>query len=167
MAADRRERLTPLYGVVFVVLTVISIVLSLEGSPEDFPGNIDEIVTYYEENHGRLMASSWVGLIGAFFNLLFLGVLFDRLRAAEGPGRRLSVTAFGGGLAAVVVGLLIDTLNAAAALRTEEDDTISAETATVLYDVGSLLVGAALPVALSVLVAATGVLALRTGVLPR
>jgi hypothetical protein len=167
MAPERRERLTPLYGVVFVVLTVVSIVLGSMDSPEDFPGEVGEIVQYWENDPGLLMASGWVGAVGGFFNLLFLGVLVSRLRAAEGGTGRLSATAFGGGIAAVTAGLLIDTMTLAGAIRADEDGLIPPATATTLYDVSQLLVGVALPIALAVLIAATGALALRVGVLPR
>lgn len=167
MAADRRERLTPLYGVVFVVLTVVSIVLGSMDSPEDFPGDVGEIIVYWESDPNLLMASGWIGAVGGFFNLLFLGVLVSRLRAAEGGTGRLSTTAFGGGIAAVTAGLLVDTVTLAGAIRADEVGDIAPATATTLYDISQLLVGAALPVALSVLIAATGALALRVGVLPR
>ena len=168
MEAARRERLTPLYGVAFVVLTVIGIVLTLPDSPSDFPGKIDDIVTYYEDNSGRIITGCWIGLVGAFFNILFLGVLASRLRAAEGGTGRLSATALIGGTVAVAMGILIDVTNLAAAFRAEEDEEgLSPEVATAVYDLNSLTFGAGLPVALAALVAATGAVALRTGVLPR
>jgi hypothetical protein len=167
MDAARRERLTPLYGVVFVVLTVIGIVLTSMDSPEDFPGKVDEIVTYYQDNSGRIMTGAWIGLIGAFFNILFLGALVSRLRAAEGGSGRLSATAFAGGVLAVAMGLLIDITNAAAAFRVDEDEAISTEVATTLFDLQSMAFGGALPIALAALIAGTGAVALRTGVLPR
>jgi hypothetical protein len=167
LAADRRERLTPLYGIVFVVLTVVSIVLSSSESPEEFPGEVREIVEYWENDPGMLIAAGWVGLIGGLFLFLFLGVLVSRMRAVEGGAGRLSATAFAGGVAAGTSGLMIDTVSLAGALRAEEDGVIPPQTATALYDISQMIVGAALPFSLAVLIAATAALALRTSFLPR
>jgi hypothetical protein len=164
---DRWERLAPLSGVVFVILVVVSIVLQNADSPEDFPGKPSEIVTYYEDNVDRILAGSWIGLIGAFFLLWFVSVLRSRLRVAEGGTGRLATTAFAGGIVAAVGGALIDMLNLTAVLRADEEGTIPADIATTLYDVQGMTVSTVLPLGLAVLVAATGLLALRTGVLPR
>lgn len=73
----------------------------------------------------------------------------------------------GGAVLAATAGALIDSVMAAGALRADEDRGIDAAEAATLYDIQGLLVGGALAVGLAVLVGATGVLALRTGVLPR
>jgi hypothetical protein len=167
MEASRRDRLAPLTGVVFVVLLVTSIVVGSSGSPEDFPGKVDEIVEYYEDHHGSVLISGTIGTIAAFFFLLFAGTLRARLAAAEGGDLRLASTAFAGAIAVATVGLAIDAVNLAAGLRAEEDDKIAPAEATALFDLQGALVGAALPVALAVMIAATGALALRAVLLPR
>lgn len=167
MAVSRLERLAPLSGIAFVVLTAVGIVISWADSPEDFPGKTPDIVEYFTEQSGSIVAGAWIGLVGAFFLLWFAGSLRSRLRLAEGADGRLSSIAFGGAVAAATILMVMNAAYAIAALRVEEHDEISPDTATALYDLANGLVGAALPVALAVLVGATGVLALRTGALPR
>ena len=164
--ADRWDRLAPLAGVVFAVLTIISIVLTSVDSPDDFPGEPQEIVDYYSANEGQLMAGHWIGLIGTVFLFWFVGALWSRLRAAEGRAGRVAAVAFGGGVAAGVIGLIIDGTGLIPVLRFEEHDALDPAYASALYDIGQAGVGLMLPGALAVLIGATGVLAIRTGVLP-
>jgi hypothetical protein len=151
--------------VLFVILTIAGIVLGLSDSPEDFPAPVDEIVEYYEGDPGKIMLGAWLGLLGGFFLIWFGGSVRARLRDAG--EERLGTIAFGGAVAAAAVGLLIDTANMAAALRADEDDKIDPAVATTLYDFANSAVGTALPTAIAVFVAATGVAALRSGALPR
>ena len=96
----------------------------------------------------------------------FLGELWARLRSAEGGNGRLSGIAFGGGLVAAAMFLLVDMVNLAGAIRADEDGKIDPGVAATLYDVSGLSIAAA-AFALSVLAFATAAVAFRTGVLPR
>ncbi len=167
MAESRWERLAPLSGVAFFVLIVASVALSSIGTPSDFPGDPDEIVEYYEDQASTVIAGVWLGLLASVALLWFAGALRARLRVAEGGEGRVSAIAFGGGVAAATVEAVADAVNLAAALRADEEGTIDAGAATALYDFESSIVGVALPMAFIVLVGATAVVALRTGVLPR
>ena len=164
--ADRWDRLAPLAGAVFVVLTVISIVLTGVDAPSDFPGEPQEIVDYYSANEGRLMAGHWIGLIGTGSFFWFVRALWSRLRAPECRAGRVSAVGFAGGLAVGVVGLIIDAVNPIPTRRFQARDAIGPAYASALYDIGQTGVGMMLPGALAVLIGATGVLAIRTGVLP-
>ena len=165
MDADRWDRMAPLAGVVFVVLTVVSIVLTSADAPSDFPGEPQEIVEYYSANEDRLMAGHWIGLVGTVFFFWFVGALWSRLRPAEGRAGRVSAVAFAGGVAVGVVGLIIDAVGLMPTLRFREHEGIDPAYASALYDIGQIAVGGMLPVALAVLIGATAVLAIRTGVL--
>jgi hypothetical protein len=167
MVSSRWERFAPLSGLVFVVLAIAGFVLVQMNSPEDFPGKVDEIVSYYQDESGSIMLGSYLGMLSVFFLLWFVGTLHSRMRRAEGgEGRVASILLVGGG-AAAAISLAFDAVNAAAAFRADEDDAIAPETATALFDLSGALFGIAYPMALGVLVAATAVLALRVGALPR
>jgi hypothetical protein len=165
MDTRRWERFAPLTGVLFVLLTVAGIVIGLSDSPDDFPAKVDDIVQYYQDDPGKIMLGSWLGLLGGFFLIWFAGSVRARLRDAG--EERLGTIAFGGAVAAATAGFLIDAANFTAAMRADEDDKIDPAVATTLYDLANSLVGTALPTAIAVFVAATGVAALRSGVLPR
>ena len=158
------ERYAPLTGVLFVIFTVAGILIGLSDSPEDFPAPVNEIVDYYEDDPGKIMLGTWLGLIGGFFLIWFGGSVRARLRDAG--QERLGTVAFGGAVAAAAIGMLIDTANFAAATRADEDEVIDPAVATTLYDFATSAIGTGLAVGLAVFVGATGVAALRTAVLP-
>jgi hypothetical protein len=164
MSTTSWERYAPLTGVLFVLFTVAGILVGLSDSPEDFPAPVDEIVEYYEDDPGKVMFGSWLGLIGGFFLIWFASSVRSRLR--DGGQVRLASVAFGGAVAAAAIGMLIDTANMAAAIRADEDEAIDPATATALYDFATTAIGGGLAAALAVFVAATGVAALRTAALP-
>lgn len=158
------ERFAPLTGVVFVVLTVAGIALSLSAAPSDFPAATEEIVEYYTEETGLIMASAWLGLLGGFFLIWFGGSVRARLR--DGGEERLGAIALGGAVAAAAIGWVVDSSNLMGALRADEDGEIAPETATALYDLGNGLVGSGLPFAIAVFAAAIAVAGVRSAVLP-
>jgi hypothetical protein len=160
----RWERLAPLSGVLAFVLTAVGLVLTSD-SP-DFLAEPREIADYYADDSGKVIGAAYIGLLGTVAYIVFVGVLRNRLRRAEGPEGRLSAIAFAGGVAAAAPLLMIDIFNLAGGLRADEDGRIDPGTAASLFDLSGLsLVAAAM--AVSVLVFATAALALRTGVLPR
>lgn len=164
MADSRWDRLAPLTGVAFVVLTVIGIVVGSSGSPSDFPAQAVDAAEYYQDETDAIIISSWIGAVGAFFLFWFAGVVRARLRAAN---ERLATTAFGGAVAAATAVLLMNAVNAVGALRADEYKRIDPAIAAIYNDLQGILIGVVLAVSLAVWIAATGVLALRTGALPR
>jgi len=166
MTASRWERLAPLTGVAFVVLTVAGIILSLSGSPEDFPAPVEEIVQYYEEESGTILAASWLGLVGSFFLIWFGGSV--RARLQDAGEERLGTVAFGGAVMAAAMGALVDTANMIAALRADDEDLggIGPETATTMYDLANGMLSGGLAIGVAVFIAATSVAAFRSGAVP-
>lgn len=158
------ERRGILMGVVAVVLTVAGFVVA--GSSPDFLDDPQKIADYYADDSGKVMAAAYIGLLGTAALIWFLGELRARLFAAEGGGGRLTGIAFGGGLVAASMFLLVDTANFAGAIRADEDGKIDPGVAATLYDVSGLTIAAG-AFALAVLVFATAAIALRTAVLPR
>lgn len=158
------ERRGILMGVVAVVLTVAGFIVA--GSSPDFLDDPQKIADYYAGDSGKVMAAAYIGLLGTGALIWFLGELRARLFVAEGAGGRLTGIAFGGGLVAASMFLLVDMANLAGAIRADEDGKIDPGVAATLWDVSGLAIAAA-GFALAVLVVATAMIAFRTGVLPR
>jgi hypothetical protein len=153
-------------GVVAFVLTVIGFIVAGSDSP-DFLGTPQEIASYYADDSDRIMAGSYIGLLGTAAFIWFLGELRNRMRRHEAEtSGRLSNMAFGGGLVASALFLLVDLANLAGAMRADEDGQILPATAAQLYDVSGLALGAG-AFALAVLLVAVAAHALRTAMLPR
>jgi len=164
MATSRWERLAPLTGVVFVVLTAVGVIFTMSGSPEDFPAPTDEIVQYYNEETDAILAGGWIGLVGGLFLIWFGASVRAHLR--EAGEERTGTIAFGGAVAAAVVGFVIDGVNVMAALRADEFDEIDPQVATAMFDLANGMVGTGLPIAIATFVAATSVAAFRSRALP-
>ena len=167
MALSRYERLAPLTGIAFVVLTVVGVLIATKDSPDDFPGEVQQIVEYYTDGKDSIITGSWIAIVGVLFLFWFAGSLRERLGFAEGGAGRLASVAFGGGVAAATILLVFNAVNLIGALRVEEHDEIAPETATALSDASNGLIGTALPVAMAAMIGAAGVVAIRTGALPR
>jgi hypothetical protein len=152
-------------GVVAFLLTVIGFIVAGSDSP-DFLDSGQEIAAYYTDDSGRIMAGSYIGLLGTAAFIWFLGELRNRMRRHEHEtGGRLSNMAFGGGLVAAAMFLLVDLTNLAGAMRADEDGQIAPATAATLYDVSGLALGAG-AFGLAVLLVAVAIHAFRTGMLP-
>ena len=94
---SRWDRLAPLSGVLYVVLAIAGTLLIGNFS---FLAPAEEIKAFYEDNSSRIEAGIYVSTPAVFFFFWFVGVVRDRLRAAEGGAGQLSGIAFGGGVAA-------------------------------------------------------------------
>jgi len=155
-------------GLLFAVLAVVGL---LQGAP---PGRDDPdpvISAFYADaaNRGRVVVALYLpSLAGAFF-LGFLGHLCRRLRRAEGEAGSLAVVALAGGVGFVTLFLAGSSASAAAAASMTFGNVPqpSAELARILPQLGALLLLLPGLFAAIVLVVATSLLALRTGVLPR
>lgn len=156
-----RMRLAPLVGVGAVALWVIGIALD-PGVPDLFVDSGAEWLTFVGDNAGGINASRLALLLGDFLFLLFLGTLRTRLSAFEVAPQHWTAIAFGGGLltAAMLIGTSAPVLAASAAADGLEPS--AAQALGVLefaFFIGAGIAGASL-------LAATGILAIRTAVLP-
>lgn len=159
----REERLAPLSGVAVLVLGLAGLIV-LEG-PGDRP-EIDvapgRFVAYFEKGDTVIWGSFLLALSIGFF-LWFLGSLRAHLRRHEGGVGRLSAVAYGGGIATAALMLALPSVSILGVL---DVDALSPEAAKTIFLVGDgFLYPAAVTAA--VLLAATGLTALRTAALPR
>jgi hypothetical protein len=155
------ERWSPLAGVVAVVLWIIGIVIAGDIENKD-TGR--EILAQYNSDGNQILAAGLIWLIGTAFFIWFLGSLRSRLAAAEGPNAHFSATAFAGGIVASVFLMLIPTANM---VGVDQKEGLDASAALAINKIGDIFWIGLLYTA-PVLLAATAVVALRTGaVLPR
>jgi hypothetical protein len=159
------EQLAPLSGVAFAVLGIAGTMIAARGEP-DFVGPPDEWVRYYTRHDGDIIFGGMVLMLAVFALVWFLGSVRRLLRDAEGGDGRVSSIGFAGGMigAAMLLGSAATTM--VAALRVDDQGTISADLATVMGDLSTILFGLAAPLALGVLVAASAVVGFRHAALP-
>ena len=159
----RAEQLAPLTGVAVPVLGLAGLIV-LEG-PAGRP-EVDvapgEFVTYFGEGDAVILGS-FLFMLSIVFFLWFLGSLRAALRTAEGRVGRLSAVAYGGGLATAVLMMGLPSVSVLGALDVEH---LSPQAAKTIFLVGDVFLYPAAMTA-AVLVAATGLVALRTAALPR
>ncbi len=166
--ARRWEALAPLTGIAAVLLFVAAfIVHDVIGDTPDADAPASAFARYYEEHDGNIWLSSILISLAVFFLFWFIGVLRAVLSAAEGGVGRLAATAHSGGVAmAVLILASFGTQVSGAILVSERDAGLAPDSAVAYWFIGDGLFVAAFYGA-AVLVAATGVAALRTGALPR
>jgi hypothetical protein len=160
-------RWVPLSGIAYVALFVVGLVLTSD-SPQASDSD-SEIVAYYTDsgNRNQEIVTFFLVVLAVLFFLWFLTSLHGRLRAVEDGSNGLSTLALAGGItsatllaAAVAVAFGPSFTRADSARYTIDADgaRLAADTSYLLF-VGSMM-------ATAVLIGATSVLAVRTGVLP-
>ena len=165
---SRADALAPLSGVIAVALFLLgAIVHDVIG---DTPGGDDPASTfarYYQEEDGSIWGASIFISLGIVFFFFFLGALRAELYEAEGGVGRKAATAFAGGIAtAVLILAAFGTQLSAAILVADRDLPIDPGVAVAFWWIGDgVFVGAFYTAA--VLLAASGVVFLQHGLLPR
>jgi len=156
----RWEGMAAFGGVGAVVLWVIGALILFAEEPDR--ESAQEILAYFQDQQGNIFAGGWIFLTGVLVFLWFLSALRVRFLAAEGPAGRVTALAFAAGVA---VAIFLALLPAADFAGTLAGDELTPEAAHAISSIGTaFFVGA--EVMAVVLVGATGVLILRTGVLP-
>jgi hypothetical protein len=162
-AMTREERLAPLTGVAVLVLGLAGLIV-LEG-PADRP-EIDAapsaFLSYFGDRDTVILGSFLLMLSAAFF-IWFAGALRAALRQGEGEAGRLSAIAFGGGVATAILFAALPSVSILGALDADQLSPVDAKT---IFLVGDAFIYAA-TVTAAVLLAATGLTALRAATLPR
>lgn len=153
-----------LSGLVFAVLAVAG--NALQGSTPALHGDADAVADFYNDTATAIAVGMMLSLISVFFLAWFLAALGRRLRLSEGADSWISSLAWAGGVATLTLLAAGFALNSAGALRARESG-IAPDVAVVFYDSSLALTGLAASVAMAVLLAATALITLRFGTLPR
>ncbi|MGH2748048.1 MAG: hypothetical protein ACRDKB_09015 [Actinomycetota bacterium] len=150
-----------LTGVVFVVLLVVSFIVS--GETPEADASSQEIISFYSENEAEITVSSILFGLGAVFFLFFNGTLRSVLRSAEGGTGTLSAVVYAGGVVATV-GMLIF-----AGLGFTLGDTAGELEPAAAQALNALSSDFFLPLAggIATFLFAAGLVTIRTGALPR
>ncbi|HUG30065.1 MAG TPA: hypothetical protein VMQ65_06105 [Candidatus Limnocylindria bacterium] len=163
MTTQRWERYAPWTGVLAVVMWVVGFLVMVSSGMVAQDASPEEVLAHYQSNGGPVIAGSYVFMLGTLVFLWFLGSLVTSLRSAEGGVGSVASIAFGGGLAMAVCALLLPSGGVTLALAA---GTMTATSADALRHLpGVFYIGVELFA--TVLVAATGLVALRTAILPR
>ena len=171
MQEPRRDVWTPIAGVLAAVTFVLGL-LFVSNSPDGSDTDA-QVLAWYEHNGkhrpGIIIGAFLLACCGLLF-LWFVTGLYQRLRAAEGPGGRLATFAAGGALLFVALlwvgGAALAAVPAAQAFGGEPPLSV-ADVARIVPNIGFgaiLLFGAFGAIALIV---ATSILVIRTGILPK
>jgi hypothetical protein len=154
------ERFAPLAGVVFLVLIVISFVIT--GEPPDADEGAAETASYWSDNDDVNVISAALSALAAVALVWFGASLRAVIAEAEGRTARLATLAFAGFVIAAAGAGVNSSLQFAAA------DTVGEVPAEVTQTISALYAYLWFPftIGFALTMFATGVAALRFGVLP-
>jgi hypothetical protein len=138
MNESRLERLAPLTGVVTVVLMMVGAALF---GVYDYLPPADRLKEYISDNQTTVFLGGYLGSISAFFLIWFAGSVYSALREREGGTGRLSMVAFGGGVASGVALALGFTAIVAVVQRAGAEGGISPLEVVTIYDLYSQILG--------------------------
>jgi hypothetical protein len=155
------ERLAPLTGLVFVVITVI--VFAVGGSTPDNHDSAAKVAAFYAKHHDKHMTLGYILGIASPFLVLFVSTLRHDLRRAGGTGQ-LANAAFGGGVLAAAGFAILATVHVALADAGGSVKTLATTQALNVLDANDFIPAA---VGVAVLVFAAGLSVVRHGGLPR
>jgi hypothetical protein len=164
MKESRLEKLAPLSGLVTVVLFIIAAALTT--TTLEYLPPAEEIADNFSANSTRISVGAYLGTLSAFFLIWFAGSVRNTLHEREGGTGRLSVIAFGGGVASAVLVAISFSLTMVIAVRANAVGGIEAIGAITLYDLAGQIMGITFPVTMAVLLAATAVVSLRADLFP-
>jgi hypothetical protein len=163
---SRLERWAPLSGIGFLVLWIAGFFIAVADSP-DFAARPAENLEYYVDNKGSIMAGVIVSALALVLLLWFLGCIRAAMVRAEGGEARVAATGFAGGIIGVGLEMAAMAMFIMPALRLDERDKLSLESATTFTDLGNITYGFAAPLGFGVLFFAIALLGFRHGVVPR
>ena len=166
--ADQRvvtRRTTGLAGLAVVLLFGAGNALWAFEQP-DAGAPAGEIVAFYTDASGRIIAGASLSLVAIAVFVLFASGLRAILREHEGDDL-LATTAFGGALLSMAAGLGAETINMVGALRADEGQ-LTQELGQALFEISYVLGYNAAGVGIGILLIATAAVAMRArALLPR
>jgi len=157
-----KDWLVPLTGVAFILIVVASIIIVGDEPPEAKDGG-QEIIDFYTDKQDEVRISGLLGALAAVLMVFFFARVTTLVRAAGQEGSMLpTVALIGAGIFAT--GVAIDsTLQFALAEAGEDIDPTAAQAIQAIWDNDFVpfIVG------LSLMMLATGIGVLRSGILPK
>lgn len=163
MNQNRLDRLSPLSGVLSVLIMVIGILLF---NYYEFLPAAESIAGFMNSNASQVSTGGYIASLSTFFLIWFVGSVRSTLVVHEGGSGRLSTIAFGGGLAAaVVLGISFVGLFAMG-LRAGAPGGLTPIGAITMYDFWSQLTGQLFSIFMAVFISAAAIISLRTGLFP-
>ncbi len=163
MRESRFEKYAPLSGLIGTLLLMAA--AALYGVFEYLPAS-DELQEIVSENDTRVYLSGYIGTVAAFFLIWFAGSVYSALRKVDSDRGRLSMLAFGGGIAAGLTVALGFSIIVTAGARAGAAGGISAIEAVTLNDVYGQILGGTYAVSMAVFIGATGAVSLRSDLFP-
>jgi hypothetical protein len=160
---QKPERWAAYAGVLAVVLWIVGIIVQESGGVAADGATDAEYLARIQDDANSILTGGWIFMIGCLAFLVFAVVLRERLAAAEGGSRMFANIAFVGAVAVGAFGLLVPGPEIAAAISSDD---ISASTAAALSNLGDAFFVAA-ELSAILLMLGTGMVALRTGLLPK
>lgn len=160
------QRLLALSGVVFAPLFVVGWLSSAVSDSPNYVAAQEKWITWAQNDHIKGRISSFALVLAAFVFIYFLGAVRSALEEAESSvrgSRELARIGFAGALTGIV-GITMAFVSIANASAPGEKANPLVSKAVLTSAAGPFLVGAT---GFSAFLLATGVLTLRTGVLPR
>jgi hypothetical protein len=158
--SSKWERWATLSGVLAVVFWILGVILiSSKAKGDKGP---EALASYHQHSDG-ILVGGLLWSIGVLLFIWFLASLRSHYLAAEGQPGRLSTLAFGGGIAASVIAMLIPVADEVGALN---KDDIDASGAAVLHHFSDAFF-VATEYMLPVFFFSNAILALRYGALPK
>jgi hypothetical protein len=153
--------LTPLTGVLFFVLLIVSFIVM--GEPKDAEEPVEEIVGFYVDNKDEVQIGAMLGVLGGLLLMTFGAYLRSVLRGAVGDESVLPTLAFSGTLIVAVALALDGTISFALAESADNIDPSAVQGLQALWDSDFI------PFILGVtaFLLGTGMAILRSDVLPR
>jgi hypothetical protein len=158
--SSKWERWATLSGVPAVVFWILGVILTSSKAKGD--KGPEALASYHQHSDG-ILAGGLLWSIGVLLFIWFLGSLRSHYLAAEGGAGRLSSLAFGGGIAAAVMGMLIPVADEVGALNKDDIDASGAAVLHHFSDAFFLATEYMLPVFFF----SSAILALRFGALPK
>jgi hypothetical protein len=167
--ARQLERWAPLGGILFVVLMLVGAFFVTDVPEAD--ASASEITAYLadSDNHVRNIIGAYMWVVGALAFLWFLTRLRADLRRAEGGPGTVSSLAFGAGIvfAALWVASAAALATVAYAVELQDAPVSDADLVRVLPQMASLFLLLGGGFGGFLLIVATSIVSLQTGVLPR
>lgn len=152
-----------LSGILFVVLTVY---IGIPKGELVYLPESEAVSTFYKNRADLFYIQGYLGVLSGLFLLIFVNSICGLLKELGPQLGMWPNMAFSGGVTASTLALAGYSIQQPLADRANTVSGINPETAVVMHDILSILTYHALPVAFALFVGATGIVLIRTKLLP-